>query len=69
MLEFCEEETLRHPKDEVSVVFPKTQAGYINSTMETCYSEDNSATGTWIVYKLFKAKLQFRFVIRKEIIS
>ena len=42
-LEYCEEAFLQHPNDQVPVVFPRTQAGYTNSTVETCFSEDNAA--------------------------
>ena len=39
-IEFCDEEQQIHPKDLVSVTFPRTQAGYSTSSIEICTSAD-----------------------------
>ena len=35
---FCEEVVVNHPDNLMLVTFPRTQAGYSNSSIETCSS-------------------------------
>lgn len=44
--EFCEEETFELIEDKILITFPKTRAGYSNTTVETCPSKSNLPTST-----------------------